>query len=68
LKTDNQRGRPLRNRNQAEAEIRAAPGDPINLAENARHIAHRLLRRKGVGLLQHKPKRIAIGPDWPVIA
>ena len=28
--------------------------------ENARHVAHGLLRRQGIGFLKHKPQRISV--------
>jgi hypothetical protein len=50
----------LRDRDKTETEIPAAPRDAVNFAENARHVAYWLLRRKGVGFFKHKPKRVTI--------
>ncbi len=46
---------PLCDRDQAKAEGAAAASDSVNLTENARHVAHRLLGSEGVRLLEHEP-------------
>jgi len=53
-------GGPLGNRNQPKSEGSPAPCYTVNLTEYAGQFTHRLLRRKGVGFFQHKPKRLAV--------